>query len=121
MIVEDNFEKGKKNFRQPLREQALDPWEPRFEIDYRLKRTAPPMHPERTLQTALLILKNVCFENDLLVFGNYRILQSFADAEFERGLGRNLYGLTRRRVTAFARFSLGQDEFAETWQNELSV
>lgn len=35
-----------------------------------------------------------------------RILHSFANSEFQRGLGRDLNGLARRWVTAFARASL---------------
>ena len=67
----------------------------------------------RIQRAALMVMKNVCFESNLLL-GNDRILHAFTDAEFKRGFGWNLDRLTCGRITAFARFALGKYEFAKT-------
>src|ERR1041385_2374379 len=57
----------------------------------------------------------------LLLLRKNRVFHAFAYAELERGLGRNLNGFARRRVSAFASFSLRAYELAEAGQSKLSV
>ena len=49
------------------------------------------------------------------------VLHGFANAKLQRGSSRNLNGLARSRVAAFARLSLGFHQFAETGEHELSI
>src|SRR5919107_1846860 len=56
-----------------------------------------------------------------LLLGDDRVLDGLAQAELERGLGRNLYRFAGLRVAALARLALGENHLAEAGKLELAV